>query len=78
MAFMADVDFRPDVYQIKQLNNVLVAHPDASMTSWCLISCYWSRIPVARVIFAGRFRLLPWLMVSIWQSRAQPVRLALN
>jgi hypothetical protein len=36
MAFMADVDFRPDVYQIKQLNSVLVAHPDASMTSWVL------------------------------------------
>jgi hypothetical protein len=34
MAFMADLDFRPDVYQIKQLNNVLVAHPNASMTSW--------------------------------------------
>jgi hypothetical protein len=38
MAFMADVDFRPDVYQIKQLNNVLVAHPHASMTSRVLQS----------------------------------------
>jgi hypothetical protein len=31
MAFMADLDFRPDVYQIKQLNNVLVADSDATM-----------------------------------------------
>jgi hypothetical protein len=34
MAFMAEVDFRPDVYQIKQLNSVLVAHPDAFVTRW--------------------------------------------
>jgi len=33
MAFMADLDFRPDVYQIKQLNNVLVADSDVTMAS---------------------------------------------
>jgi hypothetical protein len=37
MAFMADLDFRPDVYQIKQLNSALVAHPDASVTGWASI-----------------------------------------
>ena len=31
MAFMADLDFRPDVYQIKQLNKVLVADSDATI-----------------------------------------------
>jgi hypothetical protein len=37
MAFMADLDFRPDVYQIKQLNSVLVADSDATMPSGYLI-----------------------------------------
>jgi len=35
MAFMADLDFRPDVYQIKQPNSVLVADSDATMASGC-------------------------------------------
>ena len=33
MAFMAESRL-PDVYQIKQLNDVLVAHPNATATRW--------------------------------------------
>ena len=34
---MADLDFRPDVYQIKQPNSVLVADSDATMAGGYLI-----------------------------------------
>ena len=48
-----NLDFRPDVYQIKQLNDVLVAHPNTTTTRRLAYELFLIRPVDVDVAFPG-------------------------